>query len=344
MRILFVSTNPAVREASTRYRIDAYFDALRAAGHEPVMSTFFPEAQGLRAARYLRGFARRANDLRRAPRFDLVVVQRELLPLAWNAPVHALRRLAPIVFDFDDAVFLPSRAGWRGVLARPASTRSLVDAAERVVAGNEFLASWARQSHERVEVIPTVVDTDRYRPSEREDDVPVVGWVGSPSTSKYLEPILPILDDLARSFRFRLFIVGARRPIRLANVEVESPPWSADAEVEQFRSIDIGLYPLANDTWAHGKCGFKAIQYMACGIPSVVSPVGVVSKIVRPEVDGFWAETPAQWRDAIASLLESADRRKQVGQAARAHAVRSWSLVTTTPRFIASLEAAARGR
>ncbi|MBX3225304.1 MAG: glycosyltransferase family 4 protein [Labilithrix sp.] len=342
MKVLFLATNPSIREASTRYRISAYFDALRAAGHTPTLSTFFGERLGSRRRRYLDGFARRANDLLRASDYDVVVVHRELFPLAQNALVRVLGRRVPIVFDFDDAVFLPSGTGWRGLLAAPASTRSLVDAADRVFAGNDYLASWARQSHDRVDVMPTVVDTDVYRPSEPpEDAVPILGWVGSPSTAKYLDPILPIVDELARSFRFRVLIVGAGRTIRLSNVEVEAPAWSAEAEVGQFRSIDIGLYPLANDTWALGKCGFKAIQYMACGVASVVSPVGVVEKIVRSEVDGLWADSPSDWRDAIATLLRSADTRRRLGTEARAHAVRSWSLSATAPRFVSTLESVA---
>jgi glycosyltransferase involved in cell wall biosynthesis len=343
VRILFLATNPAVREASTRYRVSAYFELLRAAGHEPELSTFFGERLGPRARRYLGGFARRAENLARAGEYDLVVIHRELLPLAWNAPVRALCHRAPLVYDFDDAVFLSSGSGWRKLLAAPASTRSLVDASKRVLAGNDFLASWARQSHDRVDVIPTVVDTDVYRPAEHDGEAPpLLGWVGSPSTAKYLDPILPVIDDLARSFRFRVQIVGTGRPIRLSNVAVESPPWSAEAEVDQFRALDIGLYPLANDTWTLGKCGFKAIQYMACGVASVVSPIGVVEKIVRPDVDGLWADTPRRWRDAIASLLESADRRSMLAAEARRHAVRAWSLSATAPRFIAALEAAAQ--
>lgn len=340
MRILFVATNPAVREASTRYRISAFFDVLRRAGHEPELSTFFGEGLESRARRYVGGFARQARQLARARDYDVVVVHRELLPLAWNAPVRALRGRVPLVFDFDDAVFLPSGGGWRSRFAAPASTRSLVEAADRVFAGNDYLATWARRTHDRVEVIPTVVDTDVYRPIDRDHRaIPLVGWIGSPSTAKYLDPILPILDDLARSFRFRLMIVGAGRAIRLANVDVEAPPWSAEAEVGQFRSLDIGLYPLVHDSWALGKCGFKAIQYMACGVASVVSPVGVVEKIVRDDVDGLWAESPARWRDAIATLLESADRRRQLGAEARAHAVQQWSLSSLAPRFVAALEA-----
>jgi glycosyltransferase involved in cell wall biosynthesis len=338
MRVLFLATNPAVREASTRYRVSQYFDLLRRAGHEPELSTFFAPQRRTRARALFDGARRRAGDLAHVESYDVVVVHRELLPLSWNAPIYALRRRVPIVFDFDDAVFTASGRGWRQTLSFPASTRALVDASTTVLAGNEFLATWARESHDRVEVVPTVVDTDVYKPIAAANDVPVIGWVGSPSTAKYLDAVLPVLDDLARSFRFRVRIVGAGRAIRLSNVEVESPPWRANDEQELFQGIDIGLYPLANDRWAHGKCGFKAIQYMACGVASVVSPVGVVREIVRPEQDGLWASSTSAWRDAIGALLESAERRRDLGRSGRAHAVAAWSLAATAPSFIGALE------
>jgi glycosyltransferase involved in cell wall biosynthesis len=239
-------------------------------------------------------------------------------------------------------VFLPApiRKGWRHLVARPESTRALVDASTRVIAGNEYLAAWARETHDRVEVIPTVVDTDVFRPRTTVDPeaIPLVGWIGAPSATQYLEPLLPILDDLGRSFRFRLLVVGAKGPIRLQNVEVLSPPWSAATEPELFRSLDIGVYPLADDRWALCKCGFKAIEYMASGVPSVASPVGVVTDIVRPEVDGLWAKSPSEWRDGLASLLGSPDLRHTMARAARERAVTTWSLTAVAPRFIQALE------
>ena len=342
MKVLFLTTNAEI-EASTRYRVLQYFPALRAAGHRPVFSPFYGSTRGRQLERIARGLLRRSADMLRAGRYDVVFVHRELFPHSWNhlAPLFAAR--TPLVFDFDDSIHIPSQTGWRGRIATPESTRVLVDHATRVFAGNAYLADWARGRHERVDIIPTVVDTDVYQPKKRPPrDIPVVGWVGSPSTAKYLELVLPILDDLAKSFRFRVRIVGAGRTIRMDRVEIEAPPWRAEGEHQLFDDLDVGLYPLTDDPWARGKCGFKAIQYLACGVASVSSPVGVVRDIVRPGVDGLLAETREQWRDALAELLGSLDARLRFAEAARARAVERYSLRTTAPRFIEGLVRAAQ--
>jgi glycosyltransferase involved in cell wall biosynthesis len=341
VNVLFLTTNAEI-EASTRYRVLQYVPALRAAGHQVTFSPFYPQARGPRVPRMARGFAARAYDLARAAQFDVVLVHRELLPFGWNhlAPLFAAR--VPFVFDFDDAIHIPSLGGWRARVATPRATRILVERAARVFAGNAYLAEWAREANERVDIVPTVVDTDVYRPRERPPrDMPLIGWVGSPTTAKYLSLIVPVLEELAKSFRFRVRIVGAGTPVRIDGVEVESPPWRANGEHELFDDLDIGVYPLTDDPWARGKCGFKAIQYLACGVASVSSPVGVVREIVRDGTDGLLATTPREWKDRLALLLGSADERSRFAGSARARAVERYSLRAATPLFVGGLLRAA---
>ena len=316
---------------------------MRAAGWEPSLSCFFDEGGG-RASRLARGFARRGADLLAAGKFDVVVVHRELFPHSLNRSIPLFAMRAPIVFDFDDAVFLPSQTGWRKHVAAPESTRRLVESSALVFAGNAYLAEYARKFSSRVEILPTVVDTDVYRPAVRPPrEVPVIGWVGSPSTFRYLESLLPLLDKLARSFRFRLRIIGAGRPLKLENVEVESPPWRKEREEELFNDLDIGVYPLTDDPWARGKCGFKAIQYLACGVASVASPVGVVRDIVVDGVGGLWASSATQWTDALVHLLRTPEDRARLGVAGRLRACESYSLAAATPKVLAGLSGVARG-
>jgi glycosyltransferase involved in cell wall biosynthesis len=350
MRVLFLATN-AETEASTRYRVLQYFPSLRAAGHEPELVTFFPaQASSLprpfgKAARVASGLARRALAWARLGRYDLVVIHRELLPFGWNQAAGLFARRVPVVYDFDDAVWVPGLGGPTSRLATPGTTRRLVELASRVFAGNAYLAGYARESHDRVDVIPTVVDTASYRPAaatRAPREVPVVGWIGSPTTARYLEPLLPLLDELARTVRFRLRVIGAGRPLALARVEVETPPWRLDGEAELFADLDVGLYPLSDDAWSRGKCGFKAIQYMASGVASVVSPVGVVREIARDGVDALWAESAADWKAALARLISDAAERTRLGAAGRARAQAAYSLASVAPRFIAGLEAVRR--
>jgi glycosyltransferase involved in cell wall biosynthesis len=346
MRILFLATNPEV-EASTRYRVLQYFPALRAAGHVPELVTFFsswvgrPTGRAAKVGRIVRGLAGRARALTGLGAYDLTVVHREILPHSLNYPIDLFAARKPVVFDFDDAVWLPPPN--HGTWAPLHTTRRLVDRATRVFAGNSYLAEYARQSHDRVDVVPTVVDTTVYRPDERPiRDIPVIGWIGSPTTAPYLSMLTGVLGELARTFQFRLRVIGGR-PLALPGVPVETIPWSLEAEAAQFRDLDIGLYPLTDDVWSQGKCGFKAIQYLASGVPAVVSSVGVVREIVENGRDGLWATTPAEWKAALARLLSDPAERRRLATNGRRQIETRYSLAVWAPRFIAGLEAAARG-
>jgi glycosyltransferase involved in cell wall biosynthesis len=346
MRILFLTTNPAL-EASTRYRVLQYFPALLRAGHQPQLASFFEDWPTVgrgplaRGHRFARGLSKRFRTLVSLEDQDLVVVHRELLPYGFNYPVGLFARRRALVFDFDDAVWL-SPAG-RCSLAPRSSTSLLINRCAWVFAGNNYLADYARRGNPNVEVIPTVVDTDVYRPAVRStDQPPVIGWIGSPTTIGYLDRIIAPLEDLARSFRFRLRVVGAKLSRVPRGVELETRPWTAEDEADQFRDLDIGLYPLSDDAWARGKCGFKAIQYLASGVAAVVSPVGVVQDIVDNERTGLWASTEPMWRQRLGELLADPEARRRLGSAGRHSVEERYSLKVWTPRVIERLEAVSR--
>lgn len=341
MKVLFLATNSPMLEAGTRYRVAQYLDRLRAAGHSATLHTFFPAHGGRSWKRTARGLIERSRDIARAHEYDLTFVYRELMPHGINHAIPLIAAQAPYVFDFDDSVFLPTQKGWRGLISSPASTSKVVAGAKVVFAGNAYLANYAKQFSDRVEVLPTVVDTARYRPIDKpERRVPLIGWIGSYTTAPYLDRLLPMLDALAKDAAFKLRIVGSPRTVRLQNVDVECPPWSAATEHTFFQDLDLGLYPLTDDAWSRGKCGFKAIQYMACEVPSVVSPVGVVREIVRDDIDGLWASSLEEWREAIIRLLQDAQLRSDMGKSGRARVEKYYSLASTAPRFISGLERA----
>ena len=337
MKTLFLCSNPRT-EASMRFRVLQFLEPLSRAGHEAVVSTFFDEQKSRWPVRVARGVARRARDLGTAVTADRIFVHREAFPLSLNLYARGLRSSTPLIFDFDDAVHLPV-GGWRGRLARPQSTGNLIARADLVFAGNEYLAEYAARHSRHVRIVPTVVDTDRFAPAPRRAATkPVVGWVGSPSTAKYLEPLLPILDKLGREHEFTLRIVGAGRTWRLEHVEVENRTWSLENEVSAFQELDVGLYPLVDDAWSRGKCGFKAIQYMACGVPFVVAPVGVVADIVRDGVDGLWARTESEWAERLTALLKGPELRLRLVTEGRRRAVTHYSVGALAPAWIQALE------
>jgi glycosyltransferase involved in cell wall biosynthesis len=226
-----------------------------------------------------------------------------------------------MVFDFDDAIFLRYKSpanGYLSYLKFCGKTKRLCRNAREVMAGNEYLASWASRHNERVNVVPTTIDTDSYRPELRRpsESLPTIGWTGSHSTRAHLELAVPALEKLAARRRFRFVAIGAEAP-PVAGAAVESRPWRAASEVGDLADIDVGIMPLPDDPWCRGKCGFKALQYMGLAIPAVVSPVGANTRIVTHGRNGFWAATEGEWVSVLDRLLDDRDLRARVGQEGR---------------------------
>ena len=232
MKTLFLSSNSEI-EASVRYRVYQFLGDYHRAGHESFISHFFDPFGG-RVRRVLKGLLRRSLDLLRARSVDRIFIHREAMPLSLNDYIHLLPRSKEVIFDFDDSVFLSWTDGnasswWRERIRRPESTRLLVQRSSVTYAGNDFLADYASKFSSNVRVVPTVVDTERFKPGLRQRvGPPVVGWVGSPSTSHYLDGIMSCLDDVAREVPFELLLVGAGREFHLA---VRSCTKSADDPV-----------------------------------------------------------------------------------------------------------------
>jgi glycosyltransferase involved in cell wall biosynthesis len=249
--------------------------------------------------------------------------------------LHALGR--PLLYDFDDAVFLPNTSEanrYVGALKYVQKIGRIIGYSDEVIAGNDYLAAYARRFSPSVHVIPTSVDTHLFVPrtDARSATAPIIGWIGTPTTAAYLAPVGPVLTALATATEFTFRVSGAGSPPAIHNVKVESPAWSLEREVELFNTCDIGVYPLPDDDWARGKCGFKAIQFMACGVPVVASPVGVNREIIEDGVNGFLAAGAAEWNRKLARLLADTDLRRRMGIAARRTIEERYSLDVNAPR------------
>jgi glycosyltransferase involved in cell wall biosynthesis len=331
-----------------RFRIEQWEPALRAEGIEISYSAFSDHELGellkergafAQSARLTAALGRRLREARRAGAFDLVYVFREGALLG---PALAERLLAwsgvPFVFDFDDSVWVryvsPANPlfSW---LRFPGKTATLCRLARVVLAGNAFLASYARRFNPRVSLVPTTIDTERYSPSlRRPGSVPVIGWTGSYSTARYLEALRPALQRLGRRHEFRVVVVGAPGLV-VDGVDVDVRPWRAASEVADLADIDIGVMPLDDTEWERGKCGLKALQYMALGIPAVVSPVGVNTEIVRDGENGLLASSDEEWELALERLLADAGLRRRLGDAGRATVEARYSARVHAPRVAA---------
>lgn len=346
MRILAIVPSVYDTNPSQRFRIEQWEPLLRERGVEITFKPF--ESDELHAILYKPGLMseklklvqkalrRRAADVRSAREYDAVYVLREAALL--GPPVFEWRLSrsgVPFVFDFDDAVFIPYVSpsnGYLSYLKFPGKTRSICRMAAHVMAGNQYLADYAGKVNDRVTIVPTTIDTEKYRVEPRWDnEVPVIGWSGSHSTAAHLATVKGVLQKLAGRERFRLRVIGAP-DFKIDGVDVEAMPWRAATEVDDLRPFDVGIMPLPDDQWSRGKCGLKALQYMALGVPTVCSPVGVNSEIIHDGENGLLAMTEDEWVEKLSSLLRSKEERARLGHAGRETVEARYSAAVQAPR------------
>ncbi len=335
LRVLALASYP-VESASSRYRITQFIEPLAARGIDVTFSPFLdsalfadlyePRRLLQRLPRLIWATLRRLGVIARATRADVVFVQREAMlfgpPVVEWVVARLLRRR--MILDLDDATYLTYRSPVYGRLATllkwPGKTDRIIRWSSVVTCGNPNIAADVRARGGEATVVPTVVDTQVFRPRETTNDVPVIGWIGTHSTYPFLERLLPLFDQLALEHRFRLIVIGSGR------AEVDTHPWRLDSEGEDFRSFDIGVYPLADDDWTARKSALKAVQYMASAVPFVMRPVGVCATMGIPGETHLLAATDEEWLPALRRLLTDAELRARMGRAGRKFAEEHYSV------------------
>jgi glycosyltransferase involved in cell wall biosynthesis len=344
MRVLLLSRYDALPGPS-RYRFYQYFPFLKDAGIDvtvsPLLTDDYVRCQyesGKFALSPLPAiYARRLRALVGAGRFDVVWVEKEALPWlpAWLELLPGLRRV-PYVLDYDDAVFHSYDQHRSRVVRRLLGGKiaALIRRAALVMVGNDYLREYAERSGaKRIEWVPSVVDLARYPMRPRpENNKYTVGWWGSPPNSRHLKIIASALSEVCRGGGGTLRVLGGWKQELPRDLPVEYVPFSAADEVEPSESFDVGIMPLPDGPWERGKCGLKLIHYMACGLPTVASPVGVNSQIVEHGVTGFLASTHREWVEALCALRDSPALRRTMGQAGRMKVERLYSLQVNAPR------------
>ena len=347
MRVLAIMPALYDTSPSQRYRLEQWEPLLRERGVEITYEPFEdeelhsvlykPGMLGKKLQVVTRGLNRRMSLVRKVKDFDLVYILREaalLGPPVFERLIH--QRRVPIVFDFDDAVFVSYRSpsnGYLSYLKFASKTKTICRIASHVMAGNPYLAEYARQVNDRVTVIPTTIDTEKYQvpPPKNSSGPPVIGWTGSYSTVQHLDTLRGALKKLAERESFRLRVIGTPS-YECSPIDVEAMPWRADTELKDLSEIDIGVMPLPVDRWSKGKCGLKALQFMALGVPTVCSPVGVNTDIIQDDQNGFIAGTEDEWVDKLGRLIRSRELRQRLGQAGRATVEQKYSAITQSPR------------
>jgi glycosyltransferase involved in cell wall biosynthesis len=360
MKVLALASYP-IEAAATRYRVAQFIKPLAEQGITLTLHPFldsqlhaslYSRAQWPRTTlRLMWAALRRMGEVWRAHSADVLFVQREAMmfgpPLVEWLAMHVGR--CPMVLDLDDATYVsylsPTYGRLGSALKWFSKTDDLIRWAKIVTCGNRAIAEYVMAQGKQAVIIPTVADTDRFRPKSEPhaEDVPVLGWIGTHSTYQYLASIFPALQRLARAHSFRLKVVGAgREQIAIPGVEVENLVWSLPREIADFQSLDIGLYPIIEDDWSVAKSGFKSVQYMAVGVPFVTTPVGACAEIGEPNVTHLFARTEDEWYAALSQLLSDENLRRRMGAAGRQHAVEHYTVSAQAQKLADVLHAAMR--
>jgi len=331
--------------ASSRVRFFQYFPCLQQAGIQitvqPLLSDELLLARYQRGAygwwTLLRAYACRLRAMLQRHRFDVLWIEKEALPWWPLSLERAFLRGVPYVLDYDDAIFhnydLSSSSWVRRLYGRRID--GLMAEARLILAGNRYLTARATTAGaEHVVHFPTVVDLARYASKHRYSVAarPRIVWIGSPSTVPYLLELADTLVALTRRQPFTLRVIGGA--LSMPGVDVELMDWSAETEVNAIAECDIGIMPLRDSPWEQGKCAYKLIQYMACGLPTVASPVGANCDVVVEGETGFLADTPSVWVDMLVRLLCDVALRQRLGEAGRARVEALYCVQQTAPRLV----------
>jgi glycosyltransferase involved in cell wall biosynthesis len=363
MNVMALASYP-IEAAGTRYRLAQFVQPLQARGinmtvHPFLNGRLFEDLYSRKsfartAAGLFKSSLLRLRDVFSARNADVILIQREAMmvgpPLVEWLMTRAMKR--PMVLDLDDATYVsytsPTYGGVSKTLKWFSKTDDLIRWAHTVICGNSSIAEYVSHKGAQARIIPTVVDTDVFRPAERKAQGPavVLGWIGTHSTFPYLQTVFPVLEDLAQRHKIRLKVVGAGTDdVTIPGVEVENLRWNLEREVADFQSIDIGLYPIDEALyagWASGKSGFKAIQYMSVGVPYVATPVGGSCEIGEAGVTHLFAQTLEEWYQSLEELIVKPDRRRAMGAAGRAHVTTHYALQDQADKLAEVLREAAR--
>jgi glycosyltransferase involved in cell wall biosynthesis len=350
MKILFIAPYPYSVAPSQRFRYEQYLEALKNQGHTFDIESFIDESAWKilytpknyvkKILSVLRAFVRRIILLTRVKKYDYVFIHREASHLGPPIFEWFIAKIfkKKIIYDFDDAIWIPNFSEYNKIfhpLKMYGKVKSIIRWSHKISAGNDYLCDFAREYNSNVVCNPTTIDTENHHNQIKNQNTKkvVIGWTGTFSTAKYIHEIIPVIQKLEEKYDFVFQVISNEFP----KVELKSfqfKRWKKDTEIADLLEFNIGVMPLVDDKWANGKCGFKALQYMALGIPAVISPVGVNTKIVDEKINGFLCTTQEEWYNALAYLLENPDAREKMGHEARKKIEEHYSVKSNTSNFL----------
>ncbi len=347
-KIAYLATYPLGTAPSQRFRVEQYIPYWKKYGVKVDVFPFYSDKSFQyiyqsgkivqKTVLILIDFIRRFLLLFILKSYPVIFIQRGVAPIGPPIFEWILKKILrkKLIYDFDDAIWIPDERSSSIVkFVKSYSKVSIICGwADLVISGNDYLAEYAEGYTKKVIIIPTVVDTEnKYSlKTKNSNGTNVIGWTGSHSTMKYLDLIIPILQKLEQKHNFKFKVISNKNP-ELPLSSFEYIQWTNENEIKDLSQFDIGIMPLIEDAWSKGKCGFKAIQYMALGIPAIVSPVGVNAHIVDHEQNGYLADELQEWEKYLSTLISNVGLREKYGKEARRKIEHHYSINSVLPQW-----------
>jgi len=333
MKILFLPGS--LSAPASRFRILQFIPYFKQLGYDIEVRVTYPERywqHQFSIFNYIAGISRVISAkfmLRDVDEFDIIFMNRDIVPeISIEFLEKSIFRKNPhLIFDFDDAIFLGNRCN---------KLKSILPLFSAVIAGNEYLASFARELNSNVHVWPTVVDTDIYTIKQNKNHSPPrLGWTGSLSSFSICKELtLQLLSALIKLIKFEFVMISDGTPdINIDGLKVHHYKWTAEMEAQLLHEFDIGLMLLNDEPYEKGKCGAKLIQYGAVGIPSIASDVGVNSNIVLNLETGYIVNGIKDAIDHAIFLMNDERLCLEMGHKARKHIEKEYSIISLIPRM-----------
>ncbi|WP_317899492.1 glycosyltransferase family 4 protein [Aurantibacillus circumpalustris] len=349
--VLILCAHRPKRSPSQRYRFEQYLPFLKQHGfnftfsyllNEKDDTTFYSQGNFLvKIFILIKSVLIRLKDCFRFKNFDIIFIQREASFLGTSYfEKRAHKSGAYVIFDFDDSIWLadtsPGNKKWE-FIKKPEKFFRNISYANCVIAGNSYLAKKSQTINKNTKVIPTTIDTDFHmpKPKLRNNEIITIGWSGSISTVKHFETLLPVLMKIKLAYGNKVnFKVLGDPHYSSADLNVIPKAWTETTEVDELNSFDIGIMPLPDDAWANGKCGLKALSYMACEIAVVISAVGINKEIVEQDKNGFLASTEDEWFRCLSQLIDDKTIRNEMGKAGRKTVIERYSVEANKAKYL----------
>jgi len=274
-------------------------------------------------------------DVINTKQYDAVLIQRHLFPGKISFLEKLLVKMNKnIIFDFDDAIFsLPKHFRYKNWEKDPNSknefnkVKFLIKNSKLVIAGNNYLAEYAKKYNQNIIIVPTPIDIELFKSPKTKYKLhkPIrIGWYGSWGNQPYLESIMPAIENLSKKYNLELRVISDKDYYKKYSY-IKNIKWNEKDEEKLISECDIAVAPLPTDEWTRGKCGYKILKYMICGLPSVVSPIEIQKEIIENNIDGFHADSILEWKMTISKLIKSEELRKSFGTKSRAKIIERYS-------------------